>query len=216
MKEDCTVTFATIAIWPFRVAFLGFWPVVALGFTLVGACGDEVQVGAPAAPAAGPVVTPATSDEADLDAGGGVPPLNYSPSDFSETERNRDPFRSFSEMFRTRQLDAPQREVVMSNTGVDQMRLSMVVTGTVQRAVIVDQFGVGFPVKRGDFIGRAEVAHLEGGSAMPLTYNWRVERIRSFENGGVSEVVLTREDPTSPDSAPITHVIPLHDAESTP
>jgi len=40
---------------------------------------------------------------------------------------------------------------------------------------------------------------------MPVTLNWRVDRIRP------GSVVLTREDPTAPDKPPLTRVLPLHE-----
>jgi hypothetical protein len=41
---------------------------------------------------------------------------------------------------------------------------------------------------------------------VPITLNWRVDRISA------SEVVLSREDPSSPNLIGLTRVLPLHDA----
>ena len=99
-----------------------------------------------------------------------------------------------------------QRRVLMPNTAVDQMRLIAIISGLPQpRAMLTDPAGVGHVVKRGDYIGRAEVIQAGGAEGMPVTLNWRVDRIRS------DEVVLTREDPTAPNKPPLTRVLPLYE-----
>lgn len=77
--------------------------------------------------------------------------------------------------------------------------------------MLVDPLGVGHVVERGDYIGRPEVVQAgTGAEGMPVTLNWRVDRIRP------NEVVLTREDPTAPDRTPLARVIPLHDETARP
>jgi type IV pilus assembly protein PilP len=101
-----------------------------------------------------------------------------------------------------------QRRVLLSEVAIDELRLIAIVTGLSQpRAMVLDQSSVGWVIKRGDYIGRAEVVQTGGAEGVPVTLNWRVDRIRE------NEVVLTREDPTAPNRPPLTRVIPLRQGE---
>jgi type IV pilus assembly protein PilP len=60
-------------------------------------------------------------------------------------------------------------------------------------------------VRRGEYIGRSEVVQAGGTEELPVTLNWRVDRIRP------GEVVLTRDDPTAPNRPPLTRVLLLRD-----
>ncbi len=128
--------------------------------------------------------------------------------DFVELEANRDPFHSFAELFIAKAPTAPQRAVMMSMTTVDEMRLVAIVTGIEPpRVMISDKTGVGHVVRRGDYVGRPEVIQVGGIEGVPVTLNWRVEAIRP------NEVVLTRDDPTSPNQVPISRRLLLHEGE---
>lgn len=198
----------------------------------IGACEDEeIVVGGPAATAHTPGQAPAAPDTpaapsptaadpaAAAAAGevpdggvgdGGVAPLTFRDDDFVESENNRDPFRSFAKAFKSRPVATPQRAVLMSLTSIDDMRLIAIVTGdATPRAMLVDPSGVGHVVVRGDYIGRPEVVNTGGADGMPVTLNWRVDRIRP------DEVVLAREDPTAPDRPPLTRLIPLNPDQNT-
>lgn len=188
---------------------------VAAGLAGAG-CEDPVQVGppapqAPVAPQAPAPEGPAQGGPAqatEVDAGTGLP--TYRDEDFVEADSSRDPFRSFAEMFERRPVEQPQRTVKMPTTGIDQMHLIAIVSGVARpRAMLVDTAGVGHVVERGDFLGRAEVVQTGGSEGMPVTLNWRVDRIRP------NEVVLTRDDPTAPDRVPLTRVIPLREEEES-
>jgi type IV pilus assembly protein PilP len=135
----------------------------------------------------------------------------YRDADFVEADTNRDPFRSFAALFVARpgRTEVIQREVIMPRTPIEDMRLIAIISGVANpAAMLVDRDGTGYTVHRGDYIGRAEVVHSGGEDAVPITLNWRVDRIRP------SEVVLTREDPTAPNRPPLTRVIPLHEEEA--
>ncbi len=140
------------------------------------------------------------------------PPLVYRDEDFVEVDTgNRDPFRGFANIFKVQNVSAPQRRVLLPMTSIDEMRLIAIISGVAQpRAMLQDPTTVGHVVKRGDYIGRAEVIQTGGSDSMPVTLNWRVDRIRA------GEVVLTRDDPTAPDRPPLTRVIALHDDEGQP
>ncbi|HSN81544.1 MAG TPA: pilus assembly protein PilP [Polyangiales bacterium] len=134
-------------------------------------------------------------------------PIVYTDEDFVELDiQNRDPFRSYAKAFKAQAAAPAQRRVLMPSTSLDEMRLIAIVTGiTTPRAMLTDTTQVGHVVRRGDYVGRPEVVQTGGSEGMPVTLNWRVDRIRP------GSVVLTREDPTSPDKPPLTRVMPLHE-----
>jgi hypothetical protein len=136
-------------------------------------------------------------------------PRAFKDSDFVESEHNRDPFRSLMvELAKTAKAPVTQRKVLMPNTPIDALKLIAIVTGIAQpRAMIVDEKGVGYVASRGDFVGQAEVVQSGGTENLPVSLNWRVDRIRE------NEVVLAREDPSAPNRPPLTRVIPLHQPE---
>ena len=134
-------------------------------------------------------------------------PAVYSDDDFAELDiQNRDPFRSYAKAFKAQAAAPAQRRVLLPSTSLDEMRLIAIVTGiATPRAMLTDTSQVGHVVRRGDYIGRPEVVQSGGSEGMPVTLNWRVDRIRP------GSVVLTREDPTAPDKPPLTRVMPLHE-----
>jgi type IV pilus assembly protein PilP len=134
-------------------------------------------------------------------------PIVYADEDFVELDiQSRDPFRSYAETFKAQAAAPAQRRVLMPSTSLDEMKLIAIVTGiTTPRAMLTDTARVGHVVRSGDYIGRPEIVQSGGSEGMPVTLNWRVDRIRP------GSVVLTREDPTSPDKPPLTRVMPLHE-----
>jgi type IV pilus assembly protein PilP len=157
---------------------------------------------------------PAPEAPSDLTADGGVDAgpatIAYRDEDFAESESNRDPFRDFVSIFIVDppELDRGGRDVTMADTGIDEMRLIGVVTGSANaRAMLVDREGIGHVVRRGDYLGRSEVVQVGGTEQLPVTLNWRLDRIRD------AEVVLIREDPTAPNRPPLTRVLTLRDEE---
>jgi len=182
-----------------------------LGLSATGCEEEPIQVGR-AAPVAPPGTPGAAPPAADVDAGvdGGLGAVVYRDEDFAESETNRDPFRSFESMFVVDppELDRGGRDVTMADTGIDEMRLIGVVTGFANpRAMIIDRDGIGHVVRRGDYIGRSEVVQVGGTEQLPVTLNWRVDRIRD------AELVLIREDPTAPNRPPLTRVLTLRDED---
>ena len=155
------------------------------------------------------------SDEGDRDESEPVTdsgPVVYTDDDFSELDiQNRDPFRSFARAFKAQAAAPAQRRVLLPSTSLDEMNLIAIVTGiATPRAMLTDTAQVGHVIRRGDYIGRPEVVQTGGSEGMPVTLNWRVDRIRP------GSVVLTREDPTSPDKPPLTRVMPLHEGGEAP
>jgi len=150
----------------------------------------------------------AEAASADLDPG----PVVYTDDDFSELDiQNRDPFRSYAKAFQAQSASPAQRRVLLPSTSLDEMSLIAIVTGiATPRAMLTDTAKVGHVIRRGDYIGRPEVVQTGGSEGMPVTLNWRVDRIRP------GSVVLTREDPTAPDKPPLTRVMPLHEGGEVP
>lgn len=139
-------------------------------------------------------------------------PVVYTDEDFAELDtQNRDPFRSYAKAFKAQAAAPAQRRVLLPSTSLDEMKLIAIVTGiATPRAMLTDTAQVGHVIRRGDYIGRPEVVKTGGAEGMPVTLNWRVDRIRP------GSVVLTREDPTAPDKPPLTRVMPLHEGGETP
>lgn len=145
---------------------------------------------------------------AEVDSG----PVVFTDDDFSELDiQNRDPFRSYAKAFQAQSASPAQRRVLLPSTSLDEMNLIAIVTGiATPRAMLTDTAKVGHVIRRGDYIGRPEVVQTGGSEGMPVTLNWRVDRIRP------GSVVLTREDPTAPDKPPLTRVMPLHEGGEAP
>jgi type IV pilus assembly protein PilP len=155
---------------------------------------------APAAPAA------AASAKAAEAAKAAVPPVvEFQETDFVESERSRDPFRSFARMFaeEARTKIKSQREVVLDQYSLDELKLVGIVTRVQpERALVIDPTGKGHIITRGQFVGRAEIVQ-GGASGADYEINWRVERIRD------ADIVLVRDDPKNPDVPSATRIITL-------
>ena len=192
--------------------------VFAIAVSLLAlACGSKptlATLGASgsAAPATtGTPPPPARRGAAESDAGVDLPPLKpieVTENDFVESDRNRDPFRSFAAVF-VAQANTPaavnQRKVLLSEYSLDELKLvAIVLSGDYPRAMLVDPTGKGWVVKRGDFVGRADVVRIGGAGGAEYQLNWRVDRVRD------GDIVLIREDPAQPAIPPATKVVPLH------
>jgi type IV pilus assembly protein PilP len=130
----------------------------------------------------------------------------YTENDFVESDRNRDPFRSFIVQSQTVNKTAlNQRKVELAQYSIDELKLVAIVLGGDQpRAMFVDPSGKGTVVYKGSFVCRPEVVHIGGSNGPEYQLNWRVDRIRD------GDVVLLREDPAQPAIPAATRVVPLH------
>jgi type IV pilus assembly protein PilP len=130
----------------------------------------------------------------------------YSENDFVESDRNRDPFRSF--LVRNQAVNKQalnQRKVELAQYSIDELKLVAIVQGGDQaRAMFVDPTGKGTVVYKGTFMCRPEVVHIGGSNGPEYQLNWRIDRIRD------TDVVIIREDPAQPTIPPATRIIPLH------
>jgi type IV pilus assembly protein PilP len=188
-------------------------PFTLAGLLLLAACGDDAPVtpagvgGAAAKPAAAAAAKPGASAKAPAASEQPPPPkFQIVEAEFTESERSRDPFRTFLSLFKEESKGAAksQREVVLSQFGIDELKLIGIVTrAEPAKAMLVDPRGTGHVVQRGQFVGRADIVQAAGRTGASYEINWRVDRIRA------GDIVLIREDPTNPDVPSATRVIPL-------
>ena len=196
--------------------------VVAL---IAAGCGDETAP--PPAPQKNPQSAPAGSGQpagpvAAADAGAdaaaeGGPPANLPPlptrefgeADFSESDRSRDPFRPFTNLFvqQAKVRTSTQRNVLIDRYSLEELKLLGIVTRAPARALLSDPTGLGWVAKVGDFIGKAELVQTGGPGGVDVAINWRVDRIRE------ADVVFIREDASHPEIPPTTRVMSLHPLE---
>ncbi len=140
-----------------------------------------------------------------------LPERVFTESDFSETDKNRDPFRGFALVFaqQARGKTVIQRQVIIDRYALDELKLAGVVTRSETRALFIDPNNVGWVVRTGDYVGKPEIVRAGGAAGIDISINWRVDRIRD------GDVVFVREDPAHPEIAPVTRVIPLFPAEES-
>ncbi len=183
------------------VAFL------AAPFVLL-ACGGKSASNDTAAKPPPPAERAAQKAAAPADAGKPPgPAVEYGENDFVESDRNRDPFRSFAAAFVAQGPKAITRQlsVILPQYSIDELTLVAIQTGgDLPRAMVLDPTKKGWVLKRGDYVGRPDVVHTGGTNGVDYQLNWRVDRVRD------GDVVLTREDPAQPGIAPATRVLLLH------
>ena len=189
---------------------VSFAAVALLALPLAVACGTPIST-SQATPPPPARVAPAASATAS-----GLPPElkgpEYTENDFVESDRNRDPFRSFLVQQQPANKEAlNQRKVELAQYSIDELKLVAIVTGADQsRAMFVDPSGKGTVVYKGSFVCRSEVVHIGGSNGPEYQLNWRVDRIRE------GDVVLIREDPAQPAIPAATRVIQLHPEAEKP
>ncbi len=178
--------------------------VLVLGGALTGCTADKaLQAANTGATSAAPAPS-AAPKPAETVAPPPLPHADFVENDFVESDRNRDPFRSYVAAFAApaRQRAAKnQRAVVLGQFSIDELKLVAIVgAGDFPRAMVLDPGGKGWVLKRGDFVGRPEVVHIGGANGVDYQINWRVDRIRD------GDVVFLREDPAQPAIPPATRV----------
>jgi type IV pilus assembly protein PilP len=181
----------------------------AILLVLVVGCGSTAPTqGTPPPPAASQRGTQAAQALADAGPPVAVPHMDVVENEFTESDRSRDPFRSFASMFvedKSKQRTGPQIAVLLGQYSIDELKLIAIQTGGDQpRAQLVDPTTKGWTVKKGDYIGRPDIVHVGGSNGSDYQLSWRVDRIRD------GDIVLTREDPAQPMVPPATRVLPLH------
>jgi type IV pilus assembly protein PilP len=167
---------------------------------LCGGCGTPTMTSVPPPPNRAAASASATALPPELKG------PEYTENDFVESDRNRDPFRSFLVQNQPVNKQAlNQRKIELPQYSLDELKLVAIVTGGDQpRAMFVDPSGKGTVIYKGTFLCRPEVVHIGGSNGPEYQLNWRVDRIRE------GDVVLIREDPAQPAIPPATRVILLH------
>lgn len=181
---------------------------VAVAFVLVACTPDKALEAANTGN-----VKPAATVAAAPDAGPSLAPppiarMDFAEADFVESDRNRDPFRTFIATFappESKRVAQNQRAVILPQFSIDELKLVAIVTGgEYPRAMVVDPGGKGWVLKRGDFVGRPEIVHIGGANGADYQLNWRVDKVRD------GDLVFLREDPAQPGIPPATRVVMLH------
>lgn len=213
-----------------------FFLLCALAALLLVACGDDASnkpdpffsqppsargtpsataaPGAPAAPAA--PAKPGASASAAASAGpANLPPLpieEFTEADFTASDKSRDPFRSFAKTFvaQAKGRITVQRVILAERFAVDELKIVGIVSRGDVKALLTDSTGLGWIVKVGDYVGKAEVVHTGGPTGADVAINWRVDRIRE------NDVVFVREDPSHPEIPPTTRVVTLYPSDQNP
>lgn len=192
-------------------AALGLSVVLGLA-ALTVACGDDIAKpvsgakGAAGKPKPAGAAAAAAAADAGADDAGPLPKIEIREGEFAETEKSRDPFRSFAAMFadEAKGKIRSQRQVVLDQYSVDELKLVGIVTRIhPAKAMLVDPNGKGHVVQRGQLVGRAELVQPSGPGGAAYEVNWRVDRVRD------GDIVLVREDPQNPDVPAATRVLPL-------
>lgn len=182
-------------------------PVLLFGVCLVVlGCEDKVVTGVPKTRASASAA-PAGSAAAAAPA---IPKLDLQDADFAESDKSRDPFRSYARLFieeSAGQVES-QVEVMLEKYSLEQLKLIGIITRVhPERAMLVDPNGVGHVVKRGQFVGKADVVQTAKNVGASYQVHWRVDRIRP------NDVVFIREDPQNPDVPVARRVMPLRTDE---
>lgn len=137
-----------------------------------------------------------------------LPRVEFAENDFVESDRNRDPFRSYAQIFvpeATKRVTQNQKSVVLPQYSIDELKLVAIVTGgDYPRAMMLDPGNKGWVVKRGDWVGRPEIVHTGGANGTDYQLHWRVDRVRD------GDIVFSREDPAQPGIPPASRVVTLH------
>jgi type IV pilus assembly protein PilP len=178
-----------------------------IGIILAIGCGDGASVAAKLnAPPSAPPQYRATATVAAL-----PPPkmrqLEFAENDFTESDKSRDPFRSFAVGFaeQAKKTTKSQVTVLLSEYSLDELKLVAIVSGgDYPRAMLTDPQGKGWVLRKGDFVGKPDIVHTGGSGGTDYQLNWRVDRVRA------EDIVFIREDPAQPGIAPATRIITLH------
>lgn len=177
-------------------------------FSLLVACQDEVMTAPPPPPRrATPVASASASATASAVASAGPPP--FSEADFTASDKNRDPFHNYGELYAPKGVNANKNNdmsklAVAARYALDELKLVAIVTGgTNPRAMFIDPSKKGWIVTLGQFVGRAETVKAAGAGSVEYDLNWKVDRIRA------NDVVFVRDTPGRTNVQAATRVITL-------
>lgn len=184
---------------------------IALSLCITG-CEDDPPPAPPAAATARPAVAanPPGQNNPGAARDGGPPPLSLPNGESAFIENNgvRDPFRDYivDLLPPTATEDVvEERQVILREYGIDDLRLVAVVLGTDSPyAMVTDPSGRGTILRRGMLVGRREVVRNSDGQ--DYFVHWRVARVlqarlRRTQDGQLdehpAELVFERTDPSN-------------------
>lgn len=190
-----------------KARLIAFGLLTTCGSALVG-CSDKAaeQATKPVATAPAPLDAGVAAAASAAAVETASPKMEFAENDFAESDRNRDPFRTYVSVLgpEVKKVAHVQREVILPQFSLDELKLVAIVTGgEYPRAMVIDPGGKGWVIKRGDWVGRPEVVHIGGANGADYQINWRVEKVRD------GDIVFTREDPAQPGVPPASRVIAL-------
>ena len=135
------------------------------GLALVGACSDPPPPTA-GPPPAGPKLSTGGAAPAKPAAPAAPPPETalqearkrpLTKDDFTESDANRDPFRSFLRSFVIVQPPNRAHPILLEHYSIEELKLAGIITGELQpRAMFIDPSGQGVTVVRGNHISKAD------------------------------------------------------------
>jgi type IV pilus assembly protein PilP len=138
-----------------------------------------------------------------------LPPLptrQIGEPDFVESPSNRDPFRNYADLFKAQAAGKKivvQRNVLANKFALEELRIKGIMTGELSEVMLDDPSGTDWRAKVGDYVGKPEVVHSNGGQGADVTVNWRIDKIRP------NDVIFIREDPSAADVAAPTRTLSL-------
>ena len=77
------------------------------------------------------------------------------------------------------------------------------------RAMVVPPDGVGFILRRGDYVGKPDYVD-PGSGGEKIQINWKVHRIHGSGKEEERGIHLVRDDPLTPTPNDVTRFLPLH------
>lgn len=131
---------------------------------------------------------------------------------FISGAKNRDPFFPFLEVLgeteEMRKLE--QRDVKLKEYDISDLRLIGIITNIDDpRAMVTTPDNVGFVLRRGDYVGRADFVK-QGRHGEAIQVNWRVAQIHGSGKEEERGVYLVRDDPTTTKGVDVTRFLQLH------
>ncbi len=194
-------------------------PILLAGF--LGGCGEEPAPrgvegaggGASQSAKAPAAAAEPAEEERPVEPGAPLKQRELPESSFVETDENRDPCRSYVQVFAVKSIPGDELmarpKVVLEERTIEELQLIAIVSGQGgnPRAMLVDPEGKGHIIRRGDHVGRGERIRIGPGQPERII-NWRVARVRP------NRVILVRDNPVA--MAPeVTRVMRLHPEEDS-
>jgi type IV pilus assembly protein PilP len=201
------------------------FPLAMVTLAALAACGDPPATtrGVGGGGGSSPSRSASASDGGVESDGGSARGRVLQDIDFTESDRSRDPFRSFSREFiphpETQGQGIDLSSIKLADESIESLRLLAVIVGVANPyAMVVGAQGAGTIIRRGDLVGRPDTIVTPGENGGPHQVPWRVARIvgsrisRDRNNNlteVAAEVVFEREDRASLTPTRVERVLSL-------